>query len=65
MISLSDDQLTTIVAAAGTVEPGRRDVFLERVGAMLKLRGRFTDGDVAEVVQLALCGLVQQRQPAA
>jgi hypothetical protein len=27
---------------------------------MLKLRYRFTDDDVAEIVGLALCGLVQQ-----
>ena len=34
-------------------------MFLERVGAMLRLRRPFTDYDVQEVTALALCGLVQ------
>jgi hypothetical protein len=40
----------------------KRDMFLQRIAAMLALRGRgrFTDIDVADVTQLALCGLVQQ-----
>ena len=29
------------------------------VGAMLKVRGRFSDADVADVVTLAMCGLVR------
>ena len=45
--------------AAKTIAPERRDIFLQRIGAILKLRGRFDDGDICEVVQLALCGLVQ------
>jgi hypothetical protein len=60
VISLSDSQLQTIMTAAGSLEPERRDIFLQRVGAMLKLRGRFTDTDVAEVAKLALYGLAQQ-----
>ena len=36
----------------------RRSVFLERAAAMLRLRRPFTDDDVADVVRLALCGLV-------
>ena len=40
----------------------KRDVYLQRIAAMLAVRGRdrFTDTDVADVAQLALCGLVQQ-----
>jgi hypothetical protein len=40
---------------------GKRDTFLQRIAAMLVLRGRgrFTDTDVADVAQLALAGLVQ------
>ena len=38
----------------------RRAVFLERVGAMLKVRHRFTDLDVDEVAKLALTGLAHQ-----
>jgi hypothetical protein len=47
------------------VSPDRRGVFLERVGAMLKVRRRFDDRDVSEVAALALCGLVHQRIDAA
>ena len=60
MISLSDSQLSVVMGAAKTIAPERRDIFLQRIGAMLRLRGRFTDSDIGEVVQLALCGLVQQ-----
>ena len=40
---------------------GKRDVFLQRIAAMLAMRGRgrFTDTDVADVANLALCGLAQ------
>jgi hypothetical protein len=38
----------------------RRDIFLQRAGAMLRMRGRFTDSDVADVVKLAMAGLVHQ-----
>jgi hypothetical protein len=48
------------MTAAKGLAPERRSVFLERIAAMLKLRHRFTDDDVAEVTALALCGLVQQ-----
>jgi hypothetical protein len=58
MISLSDHQLDVVMGAAGTVPVERRDIFLQRVGAMLNLRGRFTDADVHDVATLAMCGLV-------
>jgi hypothetical protein len=40
----------------------KRDVYLQRISAMLKLRGRghFNDSDVMDVALLALTGLVQQ-----
>jgi hypothetical protein len=64
MISLTDSQLQTVMTTAGMLEPERRSLFLERVGAMLKLRIRgdrgVGDGDVAEVTALALHGLVHQ-----
>jgi hypothetical protein len=60
MISLSDHQLQTIMTAAKVVSVERRVVFLERVGAMLKLRGRFSDADVHDVTALAMAGLVQR-----
>ena len=44
-----------------TVEPvALGDLFLQRVGVMLKMRGRFTDADVTDVAKLALTGLAQQ-----
>jgi hypothetical protein len=50
--------------AAG-IEPDRRDVYLQRVGAMLRVRHRFDDSDVNEIAKLAACGLVHQRTDAA
>jgi hypothetical protein len=39
----------------------KRDIFLQRIAAMLALRGRgrFTDTDVADVAKLAMAGLIQ------
>ena len=42
----------------------RRDVYLQRIEAMLKLRRRFDDRDVAEVAALAACGLVHRTDAA-
>ena len=50
------------VAAAANIKPERRDVYLQRVEAMLKVRGIFDDGDVRDVAQLALCGLTTRKQ---
>ena len=50
MLGLTDAQLEIIMTAA-PVE--RRSVFLERVGATLKVRGRFSDADVSDVAKLA------------
>ena len=58
MISLTDQQLD--VDRRQRHRAVARGVFLERCAAMLKLRGRFDDTDVAEVTTLALQGLVQQ-----
>jgi hypothetical protein len=60
VISLSDEQLDVVMTAARGLVLERRDIFLQRIGAMLKLRGRIDDSDICEVVQLALHGLVQQ-----
>ena len=56
-LSLSDQQLATVMQAATRVEPERRGIFLERCAAMLRLRGRFDDKEVVTVVALALAGL--------
>ena len=60
MVSLSDNQLKIVMDAAAGLKPERRDIFLQRCGAMLRMRGRFTDADVAEVARLAMAGLIQQ-----
>ena len=62
MLGLTDYQLKIVMAAARSVLVEKRDVYLQRIAAMLALRGhgRFTDTDVGEVAQLALAGLVQQ-----
>ena len=62
-LALSDAQLQTLMTLAAGIVPEKRSMFLERVGAMLTLRGRFNDRDVAEAAQLALIGLA--RRPAA
>ena len=59
MVSLSDHQLKIVTTAANAVPVERRGIFLERFGAMLKLRGRFTDDDVSDVVALAARALLQ------
>ena len=59
MPGLTDSQLDIVMDAARAVPVERRSVFLERTAAMLRLRRPFTDDDVADVVRLALCGLVQ------
>jgi hypothetical protein len=60
MVSLTDSQLAAVMDAARAVPVERRDTFLQRCGAMLRMRGRFTDADVSDVVTLALTGLAHQ-----
>ena len=60
MFALSDDQLTMVMIAAGSVPVEKRSVFLERVAARLQLRGpRFTDADLGAAIQAALTGLIR------
>ena len=58
MVSLTDPQLKIVMTAANAVPVERRSVFLERVGAMLTMRGRFSDADVADVAKLSSCGVI-------
>jgi hypothetical protein len=62
MLALSDSQLRTLMTSAADIPPEKRSMFLERVAAMLAMRGRghFDDGDVADVAKLALTGLAHQ-----
>jgi hypothetical protein len=64
-LSLTDHQLKTIMDAARAIDRDRRDVYLQRIEAMLRVRHRFDDSDVTEVAALASCGLVHQRTDAA
>jgi DNA-directed RNA polymerase specialized sigma subunit len=59
-ISLRAGQLQIVAQAAASVDPDRRDLFRQRVAAMLRLRGRFDDNDVVQITALALTGLVHQ-----
>jgi hypothetical protein len=67
MIGLTDTQLKIIMQAARVLPVEKRDTFLQRIAAMLALRGRgrFTDTDVADVAQLAMAGLIQSADSAA
>ena len=49
MIGLTDTQLQVVMRAARSIPVEKRDTFLQRIAAMLALRGRgrFTDTDVA------------------
>ena len=51
--------MDVVTDTASIVPVERRGIFLERVGAMLTMRRRFTDADVHDVTALALCGLVR------
>ena len=62
MLGLTDNQLRVVMDAAHMVPIEKRDVYLQRIAAMLTVRGRghFNDADVADVTTLAIAGLVQQ-----
>ncbi|MGC2714814.1 MAG: hypothetical protein WA366_15665 [Pseudolabrys sp.] len=60
MLGLTDNQLGTVMDAARSVPVEKRDLFLQRIGAMLRMRGRgrFSDADVRDVATLAMAGLI-------
>jgi hypothetical protein len=64
MLALSDQQMQAIKDAARDVPLEKRGQFLERIAAMLAMRCPFSDGDVADVVSLALCGLIHHADTA-
>jgi hypothetical protein len=59
MLGLTDTQLGAVMDAARSLPVEKRDLYLQRIAAMLALRGRghFNDGDVTDVAKLALTGL--------
>jgi hypothetical protein len=60
MLSLSHRQLQQVMDAARVLPVEKRSQFLQRLSAMLELRGRFSDADVADAAKLALTGLVHR-----
>jgi hypothetical protein len=64
MMGLTDSQLATVMDAARTLPVEKRDLYLQRIAAMLTMRGHghFTDSDVSDVTGLALCGLTTRKQ---
>ena len=61
MLGLTDSQLRTVMDTARALPVEKRDLYLQRIAAMLTVRGRgrFNDADVADVAKLAMAGLVQ------
>ena len=61
MLGLTGNQLRTVMDMARVLPVEKRSVYLQRIAAMLTMRGRghFTDADVAGVAQLALARLIQ------
>jgi hypothetical protein len=63
MLNLSDRQLDVVMKAAGTLPVEKRELFLQRLSAMVDVRcgGRKPgDVDVTAISKLALEGLRQQ-----
>ena len=51
MFALNDGQLKIVMIAAGSLPVEKRNLFLERVAARLRLRGsHFTDADLGAAV---------------
>jgi hypothetical protein len=60
MLSLSDAQLKLVTAAAADIPVERRELYLQRLAAMLTLRKHragVSDADVTQAVRLASSGL--------
>ena len=59
MMGLTDSQLAAVMDAARILPVEKRDIYLQRIAAMLTMRGRghFNDADVSDVAKLALTGL--------
>jgi hypothetical protein len=64
-LSLTSAQLAELMAAAATLPVEKREMVLERVGALARTRraGRVDDREFSEILQLALAGLCQQPKP--
>lgn len=59
MLALNDDQLDVVMTAGRGLAVEKRDLFLQRVAARLRLCDCFTNSDLDDAVLLALLGLHQ------
>jgi hypothetical protein len=61
MTGLTDTQLGTVVDMARTLPVEKRDLYMQRIAAMLAVRGRgrFNDAAVADAAKLAMAAFVQ------
>jgi hypothetical protein len=58
---LNAHQRKFVMDTARLMPVEKRDLYLRRLAAMLRLRGgHFADADVAEIVRLAGCGLIHR-----
>jgi hypothetical protein len=64
-LPIATSELKTVMATAAQLPQTKRDIFLQRCAAMLEMRNRFSDSDVADVARLAMAGLVQRADSAA
>jgi hypothetical protein len=64
MLALSDNQLASVMIAAGKLPVEKRGLFLGRVIARLSLTPRFTAAEFDDAVRLALRGLIQEKSAA-
>lgn len=68
MVALTDAQMRLVIDLGRRIPPEKRDLYLQRLAAMLKLRaGRdgYRDADVLDVAELAVFGLVHGETDAA
>ena len=62
-LSLTDALLKTVMQSAPSLPVEKRDLYLQRIAAMLQLKrvgSGYRDADVSDVDELALHGLIQQ-----
>jgi hypothetical protein len=64
MLALSDNQLATVLTAAGKLPAEKRGLFLERVVARLSLLPSFTAAEFDDAVRIAQRGLIQEKSAA-
>jgi hypothetical protein len=59
-LGLTDHQMKLVMDRAAILPVEKRDVFLKRIAAQLKLKWKFDDAAVAEAVSAAIMGLIHE-----